>query len=230
MPWVKALLSRMMGAAAQPLLEGHLRSFIIDGSTVQGPGAKGTWYRLHLAIDLVKLHLVHGVVTDAHEGEHLAHYPLQDGDVVVVDRGYNQAQMWMDQADVGICLVVRYNPHGLHLYDAAGQDIDLEATLKATVETERCSQCGYATQTRNASKATCSAHQLPPAQAAEARRRARAAAKKAGRQLKPRTLALAEWVLIFTTVPPAVLPTATVMALYRVRWQVELAIKRLKVS
>ena len=100
-PWVKALLSRMMGAAAQPLLEGHLRFLIIDGSTVQGPGAKGTWYRLHLAIDLVKLHLVHGVVTDAHEGERLDHYPLQDGDVVVVDRGYNQAQMWIDQADRG---------------------------------------------------------------------------------------------------------------------------------
>ena len=41
-------------------------------------------------------------------------------------------------------------------------------------------------------------------------------------------MALAEWVLIFTTVPPAVLPTATVLALYRVRWQVELVIKRLK--
>jgi len=50
---------------------------------------------------MVKLHLVHGVVTDAHEGERLDHYPLQDGDVVVVDRGYNQAQMWIDQADRG---------------------------------------------------------------------------------------------------------------------------------
>ncbi len=72
-PWVKALLSRMMGAAARPLLEGHIRFLIIDGSTVQGPGAKGTWYRLHLAIDMVKLHLLHGVVTDAHEGERLGH-------------------------------------------------------------------------------------------------------------------------------------------------------------
>jgi Transposase DDE domain len=41
-------------------------------------------------------------------------------------------------------------------------------------------------------------------------------------------LALAEWVLIWTTVPPEGLPTDAVMALYRVRWQVELAIKRLK--
>jgi hypothetical protein len=69
---------------------------------------------------------------------------------------------------------------------------------------------------------------LPLAQAAEARRRARAAAKKAGRQLQARTLALAGWVLVWTTLPPAVLPTTTVMGLYRLRWQVELAIKRLK--
>jgi hypothetical protein len=104
-PWVKALLSRMMGEAAKPLIEGHLRFIIIDGSTVQGPGAKGTWYRLHIAMDMVKLHLLPVVVTDAHEGEHLGHYPLQNGDVVVLDRGYNQAQRWIDQADQGVSLV-----------------------------------------------------------------------------------------------------------------------------
>jgi hypothetical protein len=60
------------------------------------------------------------------------------------------------------------------------------------------------------------------------RRRARAAAQKDGRPLQQRTLRFAEWVLIWTTLPPTVLPTETVMALYRVRWQVELVIKRLK--
>ena len=77
-PWVKALLSRMMGAAAEPLIQGHLRFLIVEGSTVQGPGAKGPWYRLHLAIDLVKLPLLQVAVTDEHEGEHLGYYPLQD--------------------------------------------------------------------------------------------------------------------------------------------------------
>ena len=47
LPWVKALLSRLLGAAGAPLIEGHLRFVVIDGSTVQGPGATGTWYRLH---------------------------------------------------------------------------------------------------------------------------------------------------------------------------------------
>jgi hypothetical protein len=72
------------------------------------------------------------------------------------------------------------------------------------------------------------ARRWPAAQAAQARRRVRAEARKKGHTVQQRTLALAEWVLLFTTLAPAVLPTETVMALYRVRWQVELAIKRLK--
>ncbi len=84
-PWVKAVLTAMMGEAVKPLLEGHLRILVVDGSTVQSPGATGTWYRLHIAIDLVRLHLVHVVVTDEHTAESLTHYPLQDGDVAMVD-------------------------------------------------------------------------------------------------------------------------------------------------
>ncbi|WP_338114185.1 transposase [Thiorhodococcus mannitoliphagus] len=39
---------------------------------------------------------------------------------------------------------------------------------------------------------------------------------------------LAGWVMVFTTVPPETLDDPTVLALYRCRWQVELAFKRLK--
>lgn len=54
-PWVKALLGRMMGEAFQPTTEGGLRFLIVDGSTAQAPGATGTDYRLHIAIDRVRL-------------------------------------------------------------------------------------------------------------------------------------------------------------------------------
>lgn len=227
-PWVKALLTEMMGEAVKPLLEGRLRILVADGSTVQSPGATGTQYRLHLVIDLVRLHLVQVVVTDEHTAESLTHYSLQDGDVVMADRGYNQVEMWMEVADRGVGLIVRYNPHGIPLYEAEGKKIDLERQLKETTATDVCLPVHVRNPNKEWLKGYLQAHRLPPAQAAEARRRARAAAKKAGRHIRPRTLALAEWVLIFTTVLPAVLPTATVLALYRVRWQVELVIKRLK--
>jgi hypothetical protein len=227
-PWVKALLSRMMDAAVQPLAEGHLRFLVIDASTVQTPGATGTDYRVHLAIDLVRLHLVDVTVTDEHTGEHLGHYTLQDGDVVVADRGYNQVTMWMDQADRGVGLVVRYNPHGIPLYDPEGNPIDLESVLSASGAAEQC----LPTQVRNRGHESLAGHlhalRLPPAQAAEARRRARANAAKKGRQPQARTLVFAEWVLLWTTLPLEILSTATIMALYRVRWQIELVFKRLK--
>jgi Transposase DDE domain len=227
-PWVKALLSRMMGEAFQPATEGRLRVLIVDGSTVQAPGAKGTDYRLHIAIDLVRLHLVHVKVTDAHESERLDHYPLQDGDVVVLDRGYNQAQMWIDHADRGISLIVRYNPHSLNLYDAEGQKIDVDAVLGKATAAEVCLPVQVRSKKKEFMKGYLHARRLPAAQAAQARRRARAEARKKGRIVQQRTLTLAEWVLLFTTLAPEVLPAETVMALYRVRWQVELAIKRLK--
>ena len=226
--WIKALLGRLMGEAAQPLLAGHLRFILIDGSTVQGPGATGTEYRLHLALDLVRLEWSYSLVTDEHTGEQLSHYPLQDGDVAIMDRGYNQVAQWMAMADRGVALVIRYNPHGVKLYPAEGTPVDLEAVLREPTATDRCLPVQVRHQGQAFLNGYLHARCLPPAQAAEARRRTRAAAKKAGRQLQARTLALAGWVLIWTTLPPAVLPTDTVMGLYRLRWQVELAIKRLK--
>jgi hypothetical protein len=95
-----------MGEAAQPWLAGHLRFILIDGSTVQGPGATGTQYRLHLALDLVRLEWSYSLVTDEHTGEPLSHDPLQDGDVAIVDRGYNPVEQWMAMADRGVALMI----------------------------------------------------------------------------------------------------------------------------
>jgi len=70
---------------------------------------------------------------------------------------------------------------------------------------------------------------LPAEKAAEARRKANQRAKDKGRKPSAEALYLSEWVLIFTSLPPEEPCTDTASELYRVRWQVELVIKRLKV-
>jgi hypothetical protein len=71
------------------------------------------------------------------------------------------------------------------------------------------------------------ATRLPAPVAAQAERRAaRASVRKHGRT-DPRTLEAAHFVMVFTTVP-STLPAADVLDLYRFRWQIELAFKRLK--
>jgi hypothetical protein len=227
LPWVKALLQKMMGQAWAELTPGHLRFIVIDGSTVEGPGATETWYRLHIAVDLVNLHMVHVQVTDKYEGELLDHYPLQDGVVVIIDRGYNQPKTLISQGQKGVSLVLRYNPHSMNLYDDQGTKIDWYEKLKASAETTQCTPA----QVRHEGdfiEGYVHACRLPPEQAAQTRRQTREKAKKKGRTPKQKTLAMAEWVWVFTTVPPSILPSTSVAELYRVRWQVELVIKRMK--
>ena len=68
----------------------------------------------------------------------------------------------------------------------------------------------------------------PPQAAEAARRKARREAQKGGHQISKGTLVAADWVILVTSLDPEAFPTADVLALYRLRWRIELAFKRLK--
>jgi IS4 transposase len=67
-----------------------------------------------------------------------------------------------------------------------------------------------------------------PQACAEARRKARRQAQKGGHQIARATLIAADWVILVTSLEADDFPTADVLALYRLRWRIELAFKRLK--
>jgi hypothetical protein len=72
------------------------------------------------------------------------------------------------------------------------------------------------------------ATKLPAPLAAKAERRAAKASTKKRRRPDPRSLAAAHFVMVFTTLPATIMPAADVLELYRFRWQIEIAFKRLK--
>lgn len=228
MPWVKAILSKLFGLE-QVVNSGKLRFVVIDGSTVQVPGATGTSYRLHIAIDLVKLEFLQVEVSTDKIGESLDHYTLGNGDVVIIDRGYNQPKSLVPFVDQGGDIVLRYNPHGMSLYHQNDEmaKVDWGSELK-----KQGSQAGtfsvYLCHGNKRIEVTVHAIPLPEDKAAEARRRTNQAAAKKGRTPQKETLYLSGWVLVLTTIPTTILNTETIAALYRLRWQVELVIKRLK--
>lgn len=213
---------------------GKLRFIVIDGSTVQEPGATATTYRLHIAIDLLNLAIHQIEVTTDKEGENLDHYQLQEGDVVLVDRGYNQPKTLVPFIDRGGDVVLRYNPKGMNLYgDGKGEDaasmakIDWYTRLRQLGNRPGCVPVWLCHGNKRI-RGYVHAIPLPAEKAAEARRKANQRAQDKGRKPSAEALYLSEWVLIFTSLPPEVLSTSTASALYRVRWQVELVIKRLK--
>jgi hypothetical protein len=69
---------------------------------------------------------------------------------------------------------------------------------------------------------------LPPEQAGLARKRAEKRAQKKGRPVSLKSLVLAGWLLLITTLEATDWPAQDILRLYRVRWQIELLFKRIK--
>lgn len=226
-PWVRAVLARMVPPPSA--LPAQRRFLVIDASGIQAPGARGTQYRLHLCMDLVTLTFVSITVTDKRTGESLRHFPLGPGDVAVADRGYGHPATLVQTVEQGADLLVRLNAHNVPVTHPDGSAVDWTAALGRQAPT---SVCTLPVQLAVAGAAPVPlwvhAYRLPEAPAAKARRLCRQQSRKKGHQPTRQSLLLAGWVLVVTSLPPTLLPGPTALTLYRVRWQIEIAIKRWK--
>jgi len=227
-PWVQALLRRMLPLSSVGTLPAELRFVVIDASSIQAPGATGTDHRLHIAMDLVSLQFLEVLVSDVHTGETLKHFTLVPGDVAVADRGYAQCQGMHAAVAQGADLIIRLNPFSVVLSDAAGAPWELCVILKRqkteTLRTLTVTLCAAGGQ--HEVQGWVHAYRLNAEQANRARHTCRQGHKKGTPSAA--SLFLAGWVLVFTTLAPVVLTAQTILALYRCRWQVEIAIKRWK--
>jgi Transposase DDE domain len=179
-------------------------------------------------MELVSLELVEVLVTDVHRGETLKHFTLTPGDVAVADRGYAHPHGMSAAVQQGADLSVRLNPFRVVRCTPTGQPLALGRALqRQKAETIRTlavvirSACG-----QHEVWGWGHAERLSAEQANRARQKCRQRHKKGAPQAE--TLFLAGWVVVFTTLAPAVLSAATILAVYRCRWPGEIAIKRWK--
>jgi hypothetical protein len=233
-PWLKALLQKMLPATKTVMSERRL--LVIDGTSLQGPGAQSTDYRVHLVLDLTHM-VMHAVDVSGTDGaERLTRHPWQAGDIVLADRGYNHPQAILDLGERDVAVIVRLNPTAMPLVARTPEECALAPDAERLNLASQLRECPDDTLSLavwlRAQKASgpgwVHAVRLPPEAAEAARRRCRTTARRKGRTPSEDTLFLNGWVMVFTTVPPATLAGATVLELYRCRWQIELAFKRLK--
>ena len=234
-PWMSQLLAaklaeRVEGLESQAPLSYRLR--IVDATTASIPGSQGTDYRVHLGLDLGSFQVDRIEVTGAQGGESYSRLEIQAGDLILGDRGYchRRGLAAVRQADADF--VVRINWQNLPLEDAQHQRLDLVELLES-VEGSEAVEFELAT-VADPSQAIAS---LPvrlivvrkPPEAAEAeRRRILREASRKGRTANPKTLKAAAFFFVLTSVPQSVLSAEKVLELYRLRWQIEMAFKRMK--
>jgi hypothetical protein len=187
---------------------------------------------LHYAIGLPALNCDEVIITSPHEGETLKRFSVAAGDILIGDRGYAHpagiAHVVARKGDV----IIRTNLVTLPLYDAKGVRLEPLQHLR----TLRVGRCGHwPVWVRNDKRSNdkgliagrLCAVKKSAAAAHKARQRVLRESQRGGSEVRPETLEAADYVFVFTTLPNTVTPH-TVMELYRGRWQIELAFKRLK--
>lgn len=230
--WLALLVGRLLAASAPKASQGRLIR-IIDATTVPqpGPAARRTnkLWRIHGAFDLPAERFGHFELTDERGGERLDRIAAVKGEIRIADRAYLQPDRMASVLEGGADILVRANWKNARWLDTDGAPLDLLAELRKSAGSGLIDRPILIGRKRAEPLALrLVAVRKPPAAAEDARAKARREARRRQSQIAPATLAAAEWVLLVTSLDPEAFPSADVLALYRLRWRIELAFKRLK--
>jgi hypothetical protein len=234
-PWlgdiVAALIAKQAEAPARRWAGYRLRA--LDATTICQPGADGTTWRLHVGYDLATRQVDQLELTDVHGAENLQRLSYRPGDIVLGDRGYARPRDLRPVLDAGADFIVRTGWNSLRLLQPNGEPLDLFAALAAQAEQEGEIQVRVREGIAGASPSQPLILRLvirrkDPQQVEAEQKRLLKAAKKSGKQPDPRSLEAAKYILLLTSLPADAFLPADILALYRFRWQIELAFKRFK--
>jgi hypothetical protein len=228
--WLHALTTRMYRSSPfyNPTGDSPTgrRVRVVDATNVSEPGSTGTDWRIHYVLQLPSLECDFFEVTDVSGGESYTRVPVRAGDVILADRGYAHREGVASVLRNGGDVVVRLNVSNFPLLQD-GRPFSLLAaarTLKGHEPGEW--HVEFEASGQRYSARVCGIRKSDKA-AEHARKRAMKSAAKKSRQVQPQTLEMAEYIMVLTTLQVEMAP-ARVLELYRSRWQVELAFKRIK--
>jgi hypothetical protein len=234
--WLAGMVSRTLSSAMPEAASGRLIR-LIDATTVPQAGLatrqrNGLW-RVHSAFELPAERFGFFELTNEQEGERFDRIPVVKGEIRIGpraggDRAYMQPHRIAGVLAAGGDILVRAGWKGAAWLDAEGNPFDLVALFRNAPHDlidrpiwVRCRGAGPLRLRLVALRKSATAAQA-------ARRTARREAQKGGHQIAQETLDAADWVILVTSLSPEAFPSADILALYRLRWRIELAFKRLK--
>jgi hypothetical protein len=226
--WLLWLLSELVArpetpGPSIPSLAGRL--LLVDASCLHQPGGTGDDWRLPLADDCLAGRMSQVQGTDRRGGERLDRSRWPAGDVIVADNGsgYRRSVAWAVQQRAAI--VVRIHPATFPLETDTGQPFNVLRWLRQGGHPAR-EGGGWCRWEGQRYPVRLRAATLDAQATQRARRRKHRTAQTAGRTITAPTLAVAGWLLRITPLEATTWSAADVLYGYRVRWPVELVLKK----
>jgi hypothetical protein len=215
--------------ALSPTIDAFLpgrRVRLIDGSSVCEPGATGSTWRLHYALDLRTLNCDEVHVTEASVGESLTRFAISKGDVIMADRGFTNRRGLRHVVSHEADVVLRANLTNLPLLNQSGEPLELLPLLRTLAIGQAADWPAHAQDAIGTIPVRVCAYRKSAAQTLAAQQAIEQESRRKKRQVQPDTLEGAGYVIVLTTLTEP--SAASIMEFYRRRWQIELAFKRLK--
>ena len=241
-PWLERIVARLLARSASPTkpaavgagaVTGHGRLIrLVDATTVRKAGKSdrecGRLWRIHAVFNLPSETFSSFELTDEKEAERINRVAVVAGEIRIADRVHCRADSLADVIAQGADIVVRASWRSARWLEADGRGFDIIRSLIDST-TGRIDRPIWLGRT-NAGPLPLRliAVKMPKDKAAIAVVEARAEAKSKQHKIQPGTLVAAEWVILVTTLAPADFPTDKVLELYRLRWRIEIAFKRMK--
>jgi hypothetical protein len=223
--WMVEQMSRRLSGTTREVLPGK-RVRLVDASVVCEPGATGSTWRLHYMIDLSTLTCEQLQVTLPEEGETLTRFDVQANDVLMADRGLAHRRGIRHVVDHQGDVIVRMNMVSVPLEDGKARALALLPKLRKLKMGQARDWSAWVRDDQGTIAVRVCAIKKSAEQTRKAQDKLREVASKKGRNLQPDTLEAAGYIVVLTTLPNV--PADQILEMYRHRWQIELAFKRLK--
>jgi hypothetical protein len=232
--WLQGLCVGLLADSALELPGSQgLRIRLIDGTHVKEPGQTGSQWRVHFSLRVPDWSCDYFRLTSSDgegNGESLRQFPVRPKDCLIADRGYAHAAGILHVHQQGGYVIVRHNAQTLPVEGEDGTVVDVLAWLRGLRQPGQVGSRWVFIRGEDGSRGRvrlCAVRKSDDAVVASQRKLRRRALQKS-QELRPQTLEYAHWVMVLTTVPEEGLSAVQVLEWYRVRWQIELAFKRLK--
>ncbi|MBF0392304.1 MAG: IS4 family transposase [Alphaproteobacteria bacterium] len=241
--WMESLVQSVLQArapAAQALGASGRLIRLVDGSTFGVVGSDKPGWRLHAGFDLPTGRMGQMTLTPIAEGEGLQRIAVTAGELRIADRGFARPEGLRYIVDHKGDFLVRMGSRSLKLEDdtgtgtSTGTALDLMAVFAAAERDGLYDQNVFVLHGRKSRKTwpplatRLIVKPLPPQAAEAARERLRRAGQRERFVPSPLAVAAAGHVMLVTSIDHKEADAHALLDLYRLRWQVELAFKRIK--
>jgi transposase len=227
--WMAMELLKTRGLSLEPpnwLSKYNVRT--VDASVITEPGSTGTDWRLHYSMKLFSLQCDHFLVSRQDVGESFVNFQIDCRDLIIGDRAYGRLKGIRHVRKHGGHYLARLKNKAFKIYDLKGNEINiLEEAKKLAIAEVQDIRIAAGPKASSREKIRLCVIRKSDEEAEKAMKKALKECSKKQRKVNQETIELHRYIILATSLP-SLITAHQIAELYRLRWQVEIAFKRLK--